>query len=215
MPTTLTSLLTLAAIHLLAASSPGPSFLFVGQAAASRSRRAGLVAALAMGVGATVWAAAALLGLAALFERVAALYRVAQIAGGLYLVYIAFRIAQNASVPLPTAQRSHEENLARGFLGALRVQLANPKVAVFFGSIFITILPRDASLGFRLAVLLIVLVDEVLWYSFVAYVLSLPRVRAAYARFKSKADRITAAFLGLFGLRLVVRGAMEAVRALG
>ncbi|WP_394834839.1 LysE family transporter [Pendulispora rubella] len=206
-PTMLASLATLAIAHLLACASPGPSFIFVAQSAASRSRRAGLLAALGMSAGATVWAAGALLGLAALFERVAELYRVAQIAGGLYLVYIAYRIAQHAKDPLPAPGSAPAATDAQIFLGAMRVQLANPKVSVFFASIFITVLPRDASLAFRLAVLLMVIVDETLWYSFVATVLSTSRARTVYGRFKTTADRITGAFLGLLGFRLVLQGA--------
>ena len=201
------SLLALVMAHLLAAAPPGPSFLFIARVAASQSRRAGIVAALGMSIGAGVWAAAALLGLAALFERAAMLYRIAQVAGGLYLVYIAFRTAQHANTPLPSPGAVRGESAMRTFLASLRVQLSNPKAAVFFGSIFITVMPRDASPSFRLASLLIVLVDEALWYSFVAYVLSTGRAQAVYGRFKSKIDKTTATVLGLFGVRLIVKGA--------
>ncbi len=80
----LSPLLVLALAHLAAAISPGPSFLYVARKSASVSRQAGLKAALAMGLGAAVWAAMAMVGLAELFERVHWLYLVSQLAGALH-----------------------------------------------------------------------------------------------------------------------------------
>ena len=59
----------LAVVHLLAVASPGPSTVLVIQTAAVAGRRAGLLAAFAMMLGAVAWAAAALYGLQILFAR--------------------------------------------------------------------------------------------------------------------------------------------------
>ncbi len=202
-------LLALVTAHLVAVVSPGPSFLVVVQTAAGSSRRAGMVAALAMGLGAVLWAAAALLGVAAVFARFATLYRVAQVAGGLFLVYVAWQIGRHAAAPLPEPGTAPVQSLWRTFTSALRVQMSNPKVAVFFGSIFVTVLPRETPGWFKLTVLAFILLDEFLWYAFVAWALSTGHSRRAYARFKTRVDRVTAAFLGLLGLRLVYEAAVE------
>ena len=68
-------LLGLAAVHLLAVASPGPSTVLVVQTAAVAGRRGGLVTAFAMMLGALAWAMAALYGLQALFAKFAWLYR--------------------------------------------------------------------------------------------------------------------------------------------
>src|SRR6202008_3961871 len=52
------ALLGLAVVHLLAVASPGPSTVLVVQTAAVAGRRGGLIAAAAMMLGATAWAAA-------------------------------------------------------------------------------------------------------------------------------------------------------------
>jgi threonine/homoserine/homoserine lactone efflux protein len=54
----------------LGAISPGPSFVMVARIAVSRSRQQALAAAFGMGVGGSVFAAAALLGLQALLTAV-------------------------------------------------------------------------------------------------------------------------------------------------
>src|SRR5205814_9403225 len=91
------ALLGLAVVHLLAVASPGPSTVLVVQTAAVSGRRGGLIAALAMMLGALAWAAAALYGLQALFAQFAWLYRVCQVAGGLFLIYLAVMIWRHAA----------------------------------------------------------------------------------------------------------------------
>src|SRR5205085_4948075 len=94
-------LLGLAVVHLLAVASPGPSTVLVIQTAAVEGRRGGLLAALAMMVGALAWAAAALYGLQALFARFEWLYLAFRIGGAIYLLYLAFMLWRHASAPLP------------------------------------------------------------------------------------------------------------------
>jgi len=177
----------------------------VARTAVGVSRRAGLAAALAMGVGAALWAAAALIGLAVIFAQFDWLYIAAKIAGGVFLIWIAAWIWRGARLPLPEeGAAAPEYSLNRAFRSALWVQLSNPKVAVFFGSIFIALLPQGLPLWLKGLVLAIVFVDEFLWYAVVALLLSAPRPRRAYARSKVWLDRITAGFLCVIGLRLVL-----------
>ena len=95
------ALLGLALVHLLAVASPGPSTVLVIQTAAVAGRRGGLLAALAMMVGALLWATAALFGLQALFARFDWLYLAFRIGGAIYLIYLAVMLWRHARDPLP------------------------------------------------------------------------------------------------------------------
>ncbi len=77
---------------MIGAMSPGPSFVVVSRIAISRSRFDGLAAALGMGIGGVTFAILALAGLTALLSQFEWLYLVLKIAGGAYLLYIAFAI---------------------------------------------------------------------------------------------------------------------------
>src|SRR3546814_17564407 len=94
----------------------------------------------------------------------------------------------------------------RTVLSAFRLgllsQLANRKFAVFLGAVFVGGVPRDASALAMAAVLVMVFVDEALWYGFVGRVFSLAWVRAAYGRAKRWIDRIFGVLIGAFGLRI-------------
>ncbi|SMH45031.1 LysE family translocator [Azospirillum agricola] len=194
------------------AASPGPSFVLVARTSVAVSRRAGLAAALGMGVGGVVFAALALLGLHALLMQVGWLHAVLKLAGGVYLVWLAVRIWRGAAEPLAVAEQGDTApaGLARPFIFGLTTQLCNPKTAIVYGSIFAALLPANPP-GWLLSVLPpSVFLIEAGWYAAVALAFSAGRPRAAYLRFKSWIDRVAATAIGALGLRLVADAATPA-----
>jgi threonine/homoserine/homoserine lactone efflux protein len=201
----LVALLGLAVVHLLAVASPGPSTVLVVQTAAVSGRRGGLVTAFAMMLGALAWAMAALWGLQALFAKFAWLYVFFRIAGGLYLIYLAVMLWRHARDPLPEMTAG---NAARGsdwqiFVRALLLQLSNPKIMVFFGSIFLSLLPGDLPGWMEAAVLAIVAFNEFAWFALLALLFSGGTAQTFYRRTKRWLDRIMGGVLGLLGVRLL------------
>ena len=193
------------AVHLLAVMSPGPSFLVVARASVARSRRSAIWSALGMGAGSVVWALAALFGLDVLFQIAPWLYTAMKVAGALFLIYLAVMLWRQADRPVPVlrpADATGASALAAFRLGLL-TQLANPKVVVFFGSIFLAVLPAERPGWMSLALLVLVFFDEFLWYAVVAIAFSVERLRSGYQRLKRIIDRVTGGFLGLLGLRML------------
>ena len=212
---TLAALVTLWFVHLLAVMSPGPSLLVVARSAIAGSRTDGTRVAFGLGLGTLVWSLAALFGLSVLFALAPWLYTGMKVAGAAFLLYIAFMMWRHARQPVALdgalAQAdAGAPGLAKGPVAAVRLglltQLANPKVAVFFGSIFVTLLPANPSPAIQAAVIAIVCVNEVAWYTAVAYAFGVDRLRRGYARAKAWIDRICGGFLAFLGLRLVFDG---------
>ncbi|MGV8954068.1 MAG: LysE family transporter, partial [Cypionkella sp.] len=87
---TLTAFLAVALLHLMAAISPGPAVLMSARTGVTEGLRTGAFLAMGIGAGAVVWAAAALFGLAVLFQAAPALLWALKIAGGLYLIHMAW-----------------------------------------------------------------------------------------------------------------------------
>ena len=195
------TLLSIGLIQLLAVISPGPSFLITARTAVAQSRVDGFKVALGLGAGTVVWSSAALLGLNAVFHAVPVLFMAMKIAGALFLVYIAWQIFRHAAVPLKLD--TGVEPMGSPFMKGFLTQIANPKVAVFFGSIFIAMLPAQVPLWMTLALIFIVSFNEVWWYSAVALFFGAGPVRAFYLKAKAWIDRITGLFLGALGLRLL------------
>ena len=202
---TLAALAAVALVHLLAAISPGPAFVISVRLAATEGFRAAAGFALGTGLGAVVWAAAALLGLSLLFELVPALFTALKIVGGAFLVYMAVKMWRHAPEPMPQAAQGAAP---RSILSAIRLgalaMLANPKPAVFFGAVFVGLVPPEAPLAAKALVIANVLWIESAWYLICARVFSLPRACAGYARFKTGLDRLFGGLIGALGARIAI-----------
>jgi RhtB (resistance to homoserine/threonine) family protein len=197
------TLATISFVHWLAVMSPGPSFLITARTAVARSRADGIKVALGLGAGTIVWSAAALLGLNFVFHQFHWLFVGMKVAGALFLLWIAFQIFRHAADPVEMNEGANNENghnpLLRGFL----TQISNPKVVVFFGSLFVAMLPREVP-GWMIATLIaIVTMNEIVWYSLVSLFFGSSTVRRLYLAAKRWIDRATGAFLGLLGVRLL------------
>jgi threonine/homoserine/homoserine lactone efflux protein len=203
MSASLVTLATIGLVQLLAVISPGPSFLITARTAVARSRVAGLKVALGLGAGTIIWSSAALLGLNFLFRQYHWLFMAMKIAGALYLVWIAIQIFKHAADPVDVSLRTGD-GVGRGpFVQGFLTQVSNPKVAVFFGSIFIAMLPQDVAPWMIVALIAIVTANEIVWYGIVALFFGSAPVRRAYIAAKRWIDRTTGLFLGALGLRLL------------
>ena len=191
--------------HLAAVVSPGPSFIVVTRAAVGGSTRNGIAVALGLTIGTFLWAAAAWFGLATLFALVPTIYTVAKLAGAAFLLYIAFQLWRHAAEPFAIdVVETRQDGLAEAIRLGVMTQVANPKVAVFFGSVFAAILPPEPAPFVLFVVFAIVCVNEFVWYALVALVLSRSAVRRTYVRAKPFVDRLTSGVLALLGARLLV-----------
>ena len=207
MTSELLTLATIGGLQLLAVISPGPSFLITARTAVASSRLDGVKVALGLGAGTVIWSTAALLGLKAVFQAVPILFMAMKIGGALFLLWIAFQIFRHAAIPLDLG-KPKVENRRSPFIQGFLCQIANPKVAVFFGSIFIALLPTQIPIWMVVALIAMVSLNEVWWYSAVSMFFSAGPVRKFYLKAKPSIDRITGLFLGALGLKLLW-GAVE------
>ncbi|MBB3290756.1 MULTISPECIES: LysE family translocator [unclassified Rhizobium] len=200
--------LSVIAAVFIGAASPGPSFVLVSRIAVSRSRKAGLAAALGMGTGSVIFATLALFGLSALLMKVEWLYLALKVAGGLYLIYVGVRIWRGAAddLPIDSPATPKASGAARNFLFALGTQLSNPKTAIFYGSIFAALLPAAPAPWLLAAVPLAVFLVETGWYTVVTIAFSSNRPRAIYLGAKLWIDRVAGVVMGALGARLVAEG---------
>lgn len=200
---TLAAFVGVAFVHLLAAISPGPSFVLSVRTAASEGFGAATGLAIGFGIGAAIWAFAAIAGLALVFELLPALFTAAKLIGALFLLYLAFMMWRHASRPMPEIT---EGQAPRSLGSAIRLgtiaMLANPKPAIFFGAVFVGFIPLSANLIDKGIVLVNIFWVETAWYIFVAWAFSQPRARAAYGRFKLWLDRSFGGILALLSAKI-------------
>lgn len=191
-------------LHAMAAISPGPAVLLCARLAATEGMRVGLWYAVGVGLGGCLWATAALLGLSVLFEVAPSLLIALKVLGGLFLVWLGWKMWRHAPEPLPEAALL--AGPARTALSAVRLglltQLSNPKTAVFFGAVFVSTVPAHPGVGLFLLLLAMVFVNETLAISGVARLFSVAPMRRGYARLKSVIDRSFGGILALLGIKI-------------
>ncbi len=197
----------LALANLLGIISPGPAFLMVSRAAAGRSLGIGVALGAGVAIAATMWAAAASFGIALLMTQFASVYGAIQIAGGAYLIWLGVNAWRHSRSPLVASAAPQapgkRDGIARAVLTGAWLSLGNPKIIIFFSSIFVALLPHDAPVWVRLVAVGIVGVQEVSWYTIVAFVFSRPRVQAAYARARVWIERALGTVLIGLGARII------------
>jgi threonine/homoserine/homoserine lactone efflux protein len=181
--------------------SPGPSFVLVARTSVARSRADGLAMALAMGVGGMLFAVLALAGVHVVLSSVPLLYAALKALGGAYLIYLGWRIWRNAARPVDFG--SPVESSSRSFWLGLVTQISNPKTAVVYASVFVSLLPKEMPLWAMLVLPVVIFCIEAGWYSIVAFALSSPAPAAAYLRSKRWIDRAAGTVLGILGLKLI------------
>lgn len=203
---TLAALTAIFFVHLAAAISPGPAVLMAARTALTQGFARGNWLAVGIGLGACVWALAALFGLAILFRVAPTALLVLKFAGAAYLIYLAVKMWRHA--PEPLGEDAGAADATRGPLGlvwqGIAVQLANPKPAVFFGTIFLTFVPPHAPLWALAVIMLIIFVNDAGWNVIVARIFSLERSRATYLSLKTVIDRVFGGLLGLLGAKLAL-----------
>lgn len=202
----LIALCTLIFIHFCVLITPGPDFFLVSQTAISRSRKQSIFVVLGITAGVMFWAFLALAGLNIIFEKMAWLKQVMLVVGGIYLCWLGYQMLRSALSKKETVSQHHFElpqsNL-RFFLKGFLTNLSNPKAVIYFGSVFSVFLANPHLDGVHSLLFIIVSVETLIWFSFVAFVFSLPSFKAAYQNASRWIDGISGGIFTLFGAYLI------------
>ncbi|MEB3754839.1 LysE family translocator [Acinetobacter sp. MD2(2019)] len=197
-------LVSITAALMLGAMSPGPTFIYVAKNSIAISRKHGLYTALGTGTGAAFFGLLAVMGLQAILLAVPSAYLVLKICGGLYLLWLAFKIIRHAKEPMQTEQdvtqkMSHRQAYRLGFI----TQLSNPKIAIVLASIFTALLPKDIPSYYYIVLPVLCFFIDAGWYSLVAVILSAEGPRKIYLKSKAIFDRLAGGVMTLLGLKLI------------
>lgn len=197
-------LLSLLAVDLLAAISPGPNFVVVTQTAIQRTRRHAASVVLGLVSANLIWCAAVAFGLSALFELAPWLYGTIKFLGGAYLIYLGVSLWRTVGSSETNTESSLQNTLGAAYIRGLLTNLSNPKSVVYFGSIFALFMRPTTPAWVQLTAVGIVLFDTFLWYGSVAVLFSSRAVRRFYIRIQRPVNRVTGAVMFGFGARLLL-----------
>lgn len=196
--------LTLVPALSLAILSPGPAIIATAQAAAAHGRERALPYALGLATGASLWCLVALLGLAIVFRLNPVLFTVMKVFGGFYLLWFAWKLWRAATEPLAKAAEGPTRGAIRGFLGGITLNLSNPKPALFYATLILSVFPRPLTAGVQAQIYGLCLGTELFWYTVVAVLMSTAPIRSRYFAAQFWIDRSCAVAMAALGLLLII-----------
>lgn len=188
----------------LGAVSPGPAFIYVAKNSIAVSRKHGLFTALGTGTGAALFGLLAVLGLQAILLAVPSAYLILKICGGIYLLWLAYKIIRHAKEPISMNNDSTTRmSFPQAYRSGLVVQLSNPKIAIILASVFTALLPKEIPTYYYFVLPILCFFIDAGWYSLVAMALSAEKPRQVYLKFKKVFDRIAGGVMTILGIKLI------------
>ncbi|CAN7287239.1 LysE family translocator [Bosea sp. LjRoot90] len=205
---TLASFLAFVGVAALVICTPGPDTALTIRNTLFGGRSGGVLTALGVATGLSLWALATSLGLVALLVASEPIFRAIQYAGAAYLIYLgimalreAFR-RQGAASPAAAAISPRRLAPAIAYRQGLVSNLGNPKIAVFFASL----LPQFAAGGSSFTTLfllgLVFAAMTLLWLSAYALVVAKAGDVLRRSRVRRVIEALTGGLLLALGLRI-------------
>ena len=201
--------LALFSICLMGAFSPGPSQAMVLSCVAHYGKAAGMRAALGHGLGVLLYAFASATGLSVLILTHEQVFTYAQIAGSGLLLYIAFGLFRAAMRPARPDAAHGPENvtdaiLLKSFRDGFLIAVFNPKIAVFFLSLFSQFLGPEQTIVTHILMGLLAGGIDTFAYVSIVMLASLPAVTIFLARYERSQNLLFAIILGLLAVSIAI-----------
>ncbi|RAN78072.1 lysine transporter LysE [Bacillus sp. SRB_336] len=210
---TLISLLGFAGLCLMLALIPGPDTFMVLRISMSRAR-AGITAAAGSGTGALVWAALVGVGLAAIVEQSAEVFRWIKVAGGLYLLYLGVssflkaRKAAKEGLAVEGRQQPLGCSCPAAYGSGLLSTLLNPKVGLFYLAVVPQFIPHGGNtLGMAMVLGLTLATIGFLYLAVIAFVAFKAMQWLRRPKVNTIIERISSGILAVLGVGVMASGA--------
>ena len=129
--------LSLAAICILGAFSPGPSLMVILSITTSNGRKAGFLSSFGHGLGVFIYALLSATGLSIILNTYSQLLILVQFLGALFLLYIGIRTIRSLFLATADSSKVLSKNMMPNrFIDGFLIAIFNPKIAAFFLSLF-------------------------------------------------------------------------------
>ena len=198
--------------HLVGLLSPGPDFFYVSRAAAIHSRRTAIYGVIGITIGVSIWATAAVLGLAIVFKTMPALQGIIMALGGSYLFYLGVKMARITTNAVFDETHSRQNTASKNeILKGLLVNLSNAKVVIYFSSVMSFVLVNITETWQILTALLLITLETFVYFYVISILFSRPFTKRFYSRYSRYIDNVSGVIFILFGAYLIYSGALKIV----
>ncbi len=195
-------MLILAIVCASGAISPGPSLAVVIRNTITGGLAQGIMTGLGHGIGLTIYAFIAVMGLSSMLIGNQTLFVSVQIAGSFWLIWI------GCNMILSSPKESSKKNVdsrKRGFVEGFMISFLNPKILVFFVAVFSQFIHNELTNIDRTIIVMVAGVIDTFWYVFVAMLLAGPNFINKIKKYSVWIDRFTGVLLIGLSLAIIIR----------
>ena len=189
-------------VCLLGAMSPGPSMALVINNAIFKGRHNGILTSLGHGIGITVYATFAVLGIGLIIKTNILIFNSLKVLSIIFLIFIGIKSILN-NEQLNIEKKDIKENTI-AFMQGFSISILNPKILIWFIAIYSQFMSVNNNLIFNISLISIAGIVDACWY----IILTLAVTTASALRFfqsKIKFIQKTQGFLFIaLGIGLLV-----------
>ena len=151
-------------VCLLGAMSPGPSMAVVIHNAIFKGRYNGILTSIGHGIGITIYATFAVLGLGLIIETNIFIFNSLRILSIIFLIFIGMKsILNNEKLNL---EKKDAKEKTISFLQGFSISILNPKILVWFIAIYSQFMSVNNELIFNIYLVSIAGIVDAFWYVF-------------------------------------------------
>lgn len=189
------------------AASPGPDFFLILRHTLVYGRRIGYATLAGNRISLCLHISLAIFGLSAILKTIPILFTLVRFSGALYLIYLGIKnlTSKREHKKIPTTESQPSaitlfQAFNRGFLN----NILNPKVSLFFLSIFPQVVSSENLSNSPLSIGLYFFIGNTLWWIPLIAILGFSKLRALILRFQKLIDLLFGILFVYFGLRIFV-----------
>lgn len=192
---------------LLGIASPGPNILSIIGTSMSVGRQSGMALALGVSFGSLLWALLTAFGLSALLATYASAIIVIKIAGGCYLLWLAYKAFRSAAASQDMTARALSggpRNASGYFVRGLIIQMTNPKAALSWIAIMSLGLGPSSPIWVAFVIVAGTAILSLVFHLLYALAFSTAIMVRAYARARRWLQMALGTFFAFAGVKLLL-----------
>ena len=197
-------------ICLLGACSPGPSVVVILGFVFSGGRKSGISASIGHGLGVFGYAMLCAFGLGFLIDSYGTLFTIVQFLGALFLLYLALIIIKGSIVKKKTNNDFINLDTEKNrFIEGFFIAILNPKIAVFFLSLFSQFLSTEQTYLTHLLMAILAGGIDTIVYCIIVILASTKGTASFLEHYGSKVSLIFGIMLIFLSLSLIISMVMK------
>lgn len=199
-------IITISGIHFLALISPGPDFIMVLKNSVQHSRKIGIFTSIGISLGIIVHLFYCITGLALILSTNDFILNIFKFLCSGYLIFIGIKSFQTSNLTQKFIKNSARETsifmaIRIGFL----TNILNPKVSLFFLSLFsLVIIPNELPTYILIILIIIITLSTFIWFSFIAIFLTQKSINNILSKYLRYLNKIFGSMLILIGIRILI-----------